>query len=382
MGWAARAWRGGYGSGGQFLLANQQPQQSCRSCRSVSIWRTWMSISQAATTMTLFAAFISYLLTFPVIAGSHGKILPEAEIVNELRAIGQADLPKLSGPLVVDGNMLFNGGFIAADKVVFRSGAKLIFSLQAQDRRRNFYIVTKEISSEDANAPGIITYEQPPATIAAPTAGRAPSGAAGWHEGISGAPGQPGSKGTQGPKGNAAPSLTITVLSVSAPGPSIDFRGGPGGKGGRGQKGGDGGPGAKGSPASRSLFDCVSGAGSGGNGGPGGPGGPGGDGGIGGDGGTVKIIASAELLPSLSQKLRVVVSGGPGGSPGDGGNGGYPGAGGPGGQDARPYCRGGPVGSAGAAGERGPIGEPGGQGVEGDYLVGAITPELFTRVYK
>lgn len=316
------------------------------------------------------------------IAQTNSKVLPEAEVVNEIQTIKEAGLLKLSKPFIVDGDTLFNGWFIVTNKIIFKSGARLSFSRQAQDRRRNFYIVAKEISSEDGNAPGMITYEHPPVGTAAPIAGQAPSGAPGRYDGDSGAAGQPGTKGAQGPKGYSAPSLTITVLSVPTSGPSADFRGGKGGQGGQGQKGGDGGAGAKGSPASQSMFDCKAGGGRGGDGGPGGPGGPAGNGGTGGDGGTVKIIAPAEMLPSLGEKFRVVVSGGQGGDPGAVGSGGIPGPGGPGGQDARPFCGGGSPGSGGAPGPEGSPGQAGPSGTDGDFLVGTITSDLFAQVYK
>lgn len=310
------------------------------------------------------------------------KELPEASVVNEVQTIKQADLMRLSKPFVVNGATRFDGWFVVSEKVIFKSGSQLIFTRQAQDKRRNFYIVTRELVSEDANAPGTITYEQPTVTSAPAKPGQGPTGAHAREDGHHGGQGSPGDVGAPGPKGFSAPALTITVMSVPSSGPAIDFRGAVGGEGGQGQKGGDGGNGAKGSPASQSMFDCKAGGGRGGNGGRGGIGGAGGAAGVGGDGGNVTIIAPAVLLPSLSQKFRVLVAGGPmgkPGAPGRGGNGGQPG---PGGQEAKPYCGGGPSGDPGGVGPDGLAGQTTGGGTDGDFFVGAITPEMFNIIYK
>ncbi len=315
-------------------------------------------------------------------AQTRPKTLPEPDVVATVQDIQQANLLKLSQPLVIDKSYNFDGWFIVADKIIFKSGAKLVFSRQALDKRRIFYVVTKELISEDSASPGTITYDPPPSSGASAVAGQAPSGAPGGSDGASGSPGAPGAKGPDGPKGFTAPSLTLTVLSVPSSGVMIDFSGGVGGQGGKGQKGGDGGAGRQGSPASQSMFDCKAGGGRGGNGGSGGLGGAGGVGGPGGDGGTVKIIAPAGLLPSLTEKFRVVVSGGQPGSPGTPGDGGNPGAAGAGGQEAKPYCGGGSGGSSGSAGSAGVPGQAGVAGLPGDLLVGAITPEQFALINK
>jgi len=310
------------------------------------------------------------------------KELPEAAVVGELHTIRQADLPKLSKPFVVEGETRFDGWFVVADRIVFKSGARLVFTRQALERRRNFYIVAAEMSSEDGANPGTITYEPPPASTAPATPGQAPTGPHGPSDGASGGTGQSGQQGAEGGTGFAAPSLTVTVMKVATSGPTIDFRGGPGEQGGQGQKGGDGGVGRQGSPASSSLFDCKAGGGRGGDGGLGGRGGPGGRGGRGGPGGTVTIMSPADLLPSLSTKFRLLVSAGqPGqsGMPGEGGGGGPAGAGG---QEAKPYCGGGDGGAFKGPGQRGDPGLPGLAGVDGDFLVGAITPEQFAYINK
>jgi hypothetical protein len=310
------------------------------------------------------------------------KELSEASVLNEAQMIIQSNLLKLTKPFEVSGATRFDGWFIVADKVVFKSGAQLIFTRQAQQNRRNFFIVTKDLITEDANAPGSITYEQPAAETSPAKPGQGPTGAHGGSDGQSGQPGGKGELGALGPKGYSAPSITITVLSVPGSGPIVDFRGGLGGIGGQGQLGGDGGVGAKGSPASQSMFDCKAGGGRGGNGGQGGLGGDGGPGGPGGDGGSVTVIAPSMLLPSLTQKFRVTIAGGAGGRGGAPGNGGNGGPGGPGGQEAKPYCGGGPGGSSGGPGGAGSPGPGGALGTDGDFFVGAITQDQFAQIYK
>lgn len=312
---------------------------------------------------------------------SKAKVIPEVEAANTIRDIKGFDLIK-TGDVIIDKDMLFNGWFIKADKVVFKSGAKLIFSRQAQESRRNFFIVAKELVSEDASAPGIITYAAAGTSDAEPAQGQAATGPHAAFDDNPGGPGQPGQQGPSGPLGYAAPSLTVVALNVPQSGVRIEFAGQKGGKGGQGQRGGDGGNGAKGHPATISMVDCKNGAGDGGVGGPGGPGGTGGIGGRGGNGGNVTLIAPIDLLPSLTQKMRVIVSGGPGGDPGEGGPGGKGGLGGPRGAKALPYCKDdGRDGSPGAAGPGGGKGNPGGSGIDGDFFVGGITPDAFSRIY-
>jgi hypothetical protein len=329
-----------------------------------------------------FGALLQLSLPAQAQQQAQPKELSEASVVNEAHFIKEADLTKLSKPFEVSGLTRFDGWFIVADKVIFKSGSQLIFTRQALQNRRNFYIVAKELVSEDANAPGTIAYERPPSEIANAKSGQAPSGTAGQSDGSSGSVGASGEQGSPGPKGFSAPSITLTLLSVPGSGPIVDLRGALGGTGGQGQKGGDGGAGAKGSPASESVVDCKAGGGRGGNGGRGGAGGSGGVGGTGGDGGTVTIITPDVVVPSLAEKFRVLTSagiGGQGGAPGIGGNGG---AGGPGGQEAKPYCGGGPGGNGGGTGIAGVPGNAGVPGTDGDFLVGTISRELFAQIYK
>lgn len=327
------------------------------------------------------AGALSFLAAAPVFAQEVARTLPEADVINQIQIIRDQDFIPLSRPLIIEGDYVFNGWFIVADRIVFKPGARLIFSRQAMEGRSNFFVVAREMVSEDPNAPGTITYERPAPNGAAALSGQAPTGRHATEDGSRGGVGSAGAQGNDGPRGFGAPTLTITVLSVPGSGPVIDFTGGLGGQGGQGQRGGDGGNGAKGTPASQSMFDCKAGGGRGGDGGQGGQGGVGGTGGQGGEGGTITVIAPADLLPSLSQKFRVVVAGGDGGAgglPGPGGNGG---AAGPGGQDARPYCGGGSAGNPGAAGGEGRPGSSGQTGVHGDFFVGEITAEMFEQVY-
>ncbi|PLC14025.1 hypothetical protein BV582_20855 [Bacillus paralicheniformis] len=285
--------------------------------------------------------------------------------------------------LIIDGDKVINGWYIRAEKIIFKSGSSIWFSEAAQQRRTNFYIVANEIICEDMNSPGLVTWQHNSLVDQEPSSGQAATGYHGIKDGNPGGVGHQGIKGNKGYNGKNAPNITIFVLDVPSSGPEINFRGQDGGKGGKGQKGGDGGNGGKGVPASQNCCDCTDGAGDGGNGGNGGPGGPGGNGGDGGNGGIITIISKEQLLPSLEQKMRTIVSGGTGGPGGDGGEGGNPGLGGPGGQEALPWCRGnGNRGNDGARGENGPMGETGTNGVDGDIFHGSMTEEEIENIFN
>jgi hypothetical protein len=138
-------------------------------------------ILDMATTYHLNAVPLAAAFVFGILAPMAGaqvaskKIISEAETLNTLHTIKEADLLKTSEPVTIDGTKLFDGWFIVTDKLIFKSGAKLIFSRQAQDARRIFFIVAKEIVSEDASSPGLISYEQPPVAAAGVTGGQAPA---------------------------------------------------------------------------------------------------------------------------------------------------------------------------------------------------------------
>ena len=230
------------------------------------------------------------------------KVLQAAEVTSVLREVKEGALPPTSEDYVVSGTALYNGWFLKAKRIVFKSGAKLVFSLQAQDKRNLFWIVAEEIVCEDGQAPGLISWQQRQVGDVGAVGGQASTGA---HAGVDDQPGSPGSNGATGPTGypgNSGPALTVITFSVSGSGPEVDFRGQTGGIGGQGQQGGDGGNGAKGHPATAVVYECRNGAGNGGAGGAGGTGGKGGTGGTGGKGGTVTLVSDATLLPGLTAK--------------------------------------------------------------------------------
>jgi hypothetical protein len=303
------------------------------------------------------------------------KQIQGADLNDTLVAI--KDLPG-NADEVVDGTRRFNGWFFKANKITFRSKSTLLFTKQALENRRQFFVIAKELVVEDQNVPGTITWEKGNPAEAPASAGQAPNGQGGIGEGGGGSAGNPGASGAAGYSGNDAPSIVLIVMSLPSSGAMVDLSGQKGGKGGKGQKGGTGGHGAKGNDASQNAFNCNRGAGNGGPGGSGGSGGSGGTGGRGGNGGTFTIISSVDVLPSLSQKFRIQVSGGPGGDVGDGGFGGDGGNGGDGGGQQLPYCRGdGSHGATGGSGTPGVAGVAGPVGSTGDFLVGGITKDQF-----
>ncbi len=312
--------------------------------------------------------------------GPKPKILQPAEVMPKVDEVSK--LSPASGDFIVDGEKRFDGWYLKTDRLVFKQHAKLIFSKQAQDARRTFFIVANEIVVEDSSAPGIISWERPPSPQAAGAGGQAPTGGYAPGDDRPGGRGAQGASGGEGLSGASAPALVLVTLRVSNSGPMVDLQGQKGGIGSQGQKGGDGGTGGKGHPATASAFDCRNGAGNGGAGGPGGDGGTGGKGGVGGNGGAVTILSLAENLPTYSQRFRMVVSAGEGGDPGPGGPGGNGGHGGDKGAPAAPYCKDdGQTGATGATGNPGTQGSQGKRGVDGDFFVGVITAEQFKRTF-
>jgi hypothetical protein len=284
--------------------------------------------------------------------------------------------------IVVSGRKSFDEWFIKADKLVFESGATLVFSKQAQSKHSTLLIVAKQILCRDSNSPGTITWERdapaPPSGIGA----QAPGGQDGTANGVAGQQGASGGPGTNGSQGGNAPSILIISLELPPTNLSIDFNGNDGGSGGPGIGGGQGGRGGAGDSASQSLFNCNRGAGNGGPGGSGGRGGKGGDGGQGGAGGHVTLLAPHESIGSSASKIKILVNSGRGGDPGAGGNGGQGGIGGPGGSGQAPYCAGG--GNAGSPGSNGPAGTTGERGQDGrpgQYAMGSISTNTFGSVW-
>jgi hypothetical protein len=302
--------------------------------------------------------------------------LPDADKATILQDV--KGLPA-GGDEVIDGERRFNGWFFKANKITFKSGAVLLFTKQAQANRSQFFIIAKEIVSQDANNPGKITWEKGDPQAPPSSAGEAPAGADGG-ENAAGNPGAAGAPGTNGYAGFSAPSIVLMTLQVPGSGPLVDLTAQDGSQGGTGQQGGKGGKGGNGNSASQNGFNCNRGAGNGGSGGQGGPGGQGGKGGVGGDGGVFTLISRTDSLPNLTQKFRVLTTGGHGGTPGQGGNGGVGGGGGGGGAEQKPWCSGnGNPGPAGNTGGGGPVGVSGDNGKEGDYTVGGISQDQFDQ---
>lgn len=277
--------------------------------------------------------------------------------------------------VIVDGEMSWSPMVLAAKRIVFKPGSRLIFDNTDAHAAGHFHIVADEIVAADPANPGVITWysEVPKKPV---DRGQASSGALGAGEGANGGNGAEGAPGVTGSTGPSAPDLTLYVRTIGNGGCIVDFNGGTGGEGGQGQKGGTGGPGAQGSHARQGrqsgpfnttiwLPYCDAGPGRGGNGGSGGTGGPGGTGGAGGSGGNVTLVSLPEHLPTLSEVVRVETGGGSGGAAGNGGAGGEGGAGGPEGALAN-FCNSqnrvgstGSLGNSGAQGQRGESGRPG-----------------------
>ena len=306
------------------------------------------------------------------------KRLQGADVTSKLVEIQNYGITQASASdYTVTGNQRFDGFFLKADRLIFKPGAKLVFSRQALQNRRTFYIVARQIVMESDASPGTITWENSSDDTVSNVAGQAGTGA---HPGGGGLPGVAGNEGRVG---DSAPSLYLAVLSVPGSGPIVDLQGQVGGRGGQGQKGGSGGAGAAGPNASQTLVGCRHGAGNGGAGGAGGSGGVGGLPGRGGSGGAFTLLTTQDSIVSLATRTRVLVAGGAAGAPGAGGPGGDGGPGGPGGADARPFCQG--------AGSQGPNGSPGTQGASaaadtgarrgtaGDFFVGSMSPDEFAR---
>lgn len=320
----------------------------------------------------------------PAIAAAPKDISP-ADLTQDLLAAKQAiaiGLPP--GDFVVEGERTFNGGILAVDRLVFKPGARLVFTAESLKSRDSLLIVAHELVGLDRHSPGTITWDPPARTTAvAPIAGQGASGASGVED-HDGTQGVTGAAGNEGSVGRDAPRLTILVPTISAVGLQIDFTGQGGGKGGTGQKGGDGGNGGGGHSGSQKLFECSRGPGNGGNGGVGGGGGTGGRGGTGGHGGIVQLGSLVSNLPDIEKALSTNVSGGKGGTGGDGGDGGTGGLGGPVGAEQLPYCRRDGR-HDGAAGRKGRSGQPGLLGREGDagqYLFAPLTPENFEWLFS
>jgi hypothetical protein len=320
-------------------------------------------------------------------------IATKATAIAEVSSQVQASGVILDGlkKVVIQGQYTLATWWLAASELEFKAGSSLVISSDVAKQSHEIFIIAKRITIDDPAHPPSITWEtivpSPPADRG--QAGAGPHGAGAGGGGGNGTPGAPGATGTEGAP---APSLTL-MFETLAPGPLlINFNGGQGGPGGVGQKGGDGGPGAQGSSASQAHDSgpfnttiwhpwCASGPGQGGHGGTGGTGGPGGTGGRGGTGGSVTLVSIAEFLPTITQAVRVDVSGGTSGIPGAPGNGGNSGPGGPEGPLASFCNSAGRNGSPGGPGPAGGPGAPGSPGGSGRDYVSSLTAEQFTRLF-
>lgn len=280
-----------------------------------------------------------------------------------------------TGEVIIDGTTLVDDRALIAEKIIFRPGARLVFSRKALARYNSFFVVAREITSDDTS-PGTVSWERPVTPAPPGSPGQAGSGRHGHSDGENGAPGHPGASGAIGYPGEDAPSLILASEKIRGAQLLIDLEGHGGGPGSAGQNGGDGGNGQRGSHASSSFLDCRRGPGDGGAGGSGGPGGPGGPGGRGGRGGTFTLLTDVDFLPVLKDKVQMVVTGGEGGGAGGGGEGGRGGIGGPRGAPSLPFCR--DDGRDGTIGQRGPgggTGSPGLPGPDGQFAIGLLASE-------
>ncbi len=307
--------------------------------------------------------------------------LDQAEAQNRFIEAGQVIPRVIGGEFTVVGTRVYNASILAAKRIVFKPGAQLVFSDAAIRDRRNLFIFAEEMISEDAERPGVITWQKQTAQAGSPQ-GAGPAGPDhGGREGTRGGDGVVGPNGTPGADGQAAPDLTVVAKNFRTI-VRADFSGSQGGAGGVGGNGGRGGGGGYGNPASQDLFNCRRGGGNGAPGGNGGSGGQGGHGGAGGRGGNITLIVPATVVPTATRFLSVDVTGGKGGNAGAPGEGGAGGPGGAGGTEAKPHCGGGSPGPGGGGGSRGAAGTPGNVGNSGSFFVGGLQPADLDRLFR
>lgn len=308
--------------------------------------------------------------------------LSEQETQNRVVEAAQQIPRVIPGVLTIDGQRIWNSPTLAAQKIVFKPGASLIFSADVLRQRRNLFIFANQIVSDDQEHPGTITWQKSTPDAPPPLGTASPGADNGAIEGLPGGNGVNGRVGTGGTGGRQGPDLTITAKSIS-PALVVDLLGGNGGPGGTGENGGRGGGGGKGNPASQNVANCNRGAGDGERGGTGGSGGPGGSGGSGGDGGSFTMVVPDDQIAVVTRILQVKLGAGTPGGGGQSGAGGGGGPGGPGGQESRPYCRGnGSQGPTGGGNGGGPAGPQGAQGQAGTYFVGGLNPNDIDQLLK
>ena len=331
--------------------------------------------------MKLFL-YLSAITIISVHANAQEK-LETTETQNKFSEAGQY-VPRIIGSeFTVSGDRVYNSTVLAARKITFKPGSRLIFSGSAIAERRDLFIFAEEIVSEDNEKPGTITWEKSVPTTQPPQGSGSSGIDNGARESARGEDGSSGPSGLNGTQGVSAPSLTILSKGLKSV-LRADFSGGTGGNGGAGGTGGRGGGGGYGTPASQSAVDCKRGGGTGGAGGNGGTGGTGGAGGTGGNGGSITLIVDESNIAASTRFLVTSFSGGPGGAAGSGGAGGQAGTGGPGGTEARPWCGGGSGGPSGSNGQPGTPGvpNPGLSGASGAYYIGGLSTDDIGRLFR
>lgn len=311
--------------------------------------------------------------------------VPASNVASEAKDIRDAvTLIGLQKELIVQGEQVVDSYFVGAERITFKSGARLVFSDKALKTRNNLLVAARTITMEDPAKPGVITWAMGPGpTQGPPRSGEAQGGTNASSDGEAGGQGQTGIVGGVGVNGATAPNMTIFVMSFQGAPPTIDLRGQPGGVGGQGQKGGHGGVGQHGSPATGTAFGCRSGAGYGGAGGQGGAGGPGGFGGTGGAGGTITFVSLPEAFPTLLQLVRADVGAGESGAGGPGGMAGLGGPGGSQGAPSYPFCKDEPGrrGANASSGGEGSKGDKGVAGTSGDVLYTTLSAPSFKAIF-
>ncbi len=288
--------------------------------------------------------------------------------------------------LTIKGEYRSDSYLVTAPRIVFEPGSRIIFTSEARNLRDEFFIVANIIETPTSGSPPSITWE---ASVPAAPGGRgqASTGASARGWGGHGSPGATGAVGNPGGPGQVGPDITLFITEMQGGALVINAAAGAGGPGGPGQKGGDGSAGYQGQPAENervlnAAVSCKRGPGRGGNGGAGGRGGVGGTGGVGGRGGDVTLVSIPEALPSLTQKIRIDLSGGQGGQGGPAGAGGSGGAAGPEGS-LTTFCRSaGRVGSPGSNGPGGSRGANGAAGDAGDFYVGSLPSDRFNNLFN
>ncbi|SFI61976.1 Trypsin [Bradyrhizobium sp. Gha] len=316
--------------------------------------------------------------SFDVLPSPWKQLESEQRDVIRARVSTSKSVP-FPGNFVISGDRYWTEPSLAAERLVFEPGSRLIFKESNARTARELTVVAGEIRSLSQENPGVITWEPSSAPDTAPAGSVGQSGPAGASDGAPGGNGGKGGTGATPSPGRDGPKLTLVVKRSINP-IVLDVRGQGGGPGGNGGEGGVGGAGAPGRRASSSAFDCKRGPGDGGRGGDGGMGGDGGRGGAGGNGGIVTMLTPEPEIHALSRIILRVGAGreAAGGAAGQGGRGG---PGGPRGLPAPPFCANdGRDGDPGVSGRAGAGGESGLPSKDGSAFVGSISEDEVTRL--